>query len=138
MSLERRYGVRGHNFDGVFFTEDPIEGGTVIGSVQAASNKQNTTLDALKSNMAAQAKRSGANVIASFKYAQKATVFSFSSTQWNASGVAVQMPPEILESPPSAPSPSPAASAHSGRCPMCMEEIHPEARKCKHCGEIFN
>ena len=134
MALEKRYGVRGHDFDGVFFTEDTIEGAASLGSVQAVSNRQNMSLDSLKSSMARDAKAKGGNVVSSFKYAQKGTVFSFSSTQWNASGIVMRLS-ETEHADTVAP--EPAASAHAGRCPMCMEEIHPEARKCKHCGEVF-
>lgn len=91
MALQKRFGVRGHDFDGVFFTEDTIEGAASLGTVQAVSNRQNTSLDSLKSSMARDAKSKGGNVVSSFKYGQKGTVFSFSSTQWNASGVVMRL-----------------------------------------------
>jgi len=134
MSLQKRYGVRGHDFDDVFFTEDTIESAVTLGMVQAVSNKQNTSLDALKNTMAKEAKSKGGNVISSLKYGQKGTIFSFSSTQWNALGVVnwlvgIAATDEI--------STEMSPSVKTGRCPMCMEEIHRDARKCKHCGEVF-
>jgi hypothetical protein len=134
MPLEKRYGVRGHDFDGIFFTEDSLESAVTLGMVQAVSNKQNTSLDALKSTMARDAKSKGGNVVSSFKYGQKGTAFSFSSTQWNASGVVnLLVDNEATDNISTEMSPS----VKAGQCPMCMEEIHPDARKCKHCGEIF-
>lgn len=85
--------------------------------------------------MASDAKKRGGNVIANFRYAQKATVFSFSSTQWNASGTIMGVPQEVDSTDAAADATSDTATK---RCPMCAEEIRSEARKCKHCGEIFS
>jgi hypothetical protein len=90
VSRFERYGVMGTEADGVFFTEATVSGATVLGNVKASSNRQNTSLDALKQDLARQVKALGGNCCVEFKYAQKATVFSFSSTQWNASGRAAR------------------------------------------------
>lgn len=90
MSRFELYGVMGTEADGVFFTEAMVPGATVLGRVKATSNRQNTSLDALKQDLARQVKAEGGNCCVEFRYAQKATIFSFSSTQWNASGRAAR------------------------------------------------
>lgn len=132
--MQKRYGHRGHDLDRVFFTEDTIESAATLGGVQAVSNKQNTSLDALKSNMARDTKSKEGNVVSSFKYGQYGTVFFFSSTQWNTSGVVKRVVDNAAADQVST---EMNQSVLTGRCPICMKEIHPDARKCKHCGEIF-
>lgn len=85
-----RYGRKGTEHDEIFFTEGVIENGAGLGIVEAVSNKQNAPLDELKADLAKKVKAAGGNALDSFKYVQKGTVFSFSSTQWRASGRAVK------------------------------------------------
>jgi hypothetical protein len=85
-----KYGRKGTEHDGIFFTEGVIEGGSNLGIVEAVSNQQNMSLDKLKSDLAAKVKSKGGNALDEFKYVQKGTVFSFSSTQWRASGRAIK------------------------------------------------
>lgn len=91
MARIERYGVLGTEHDGIFFTESALDIGQSFGQVKAVSNRQNTSLDSLKSKLARQAMAKDCNCIASFKYSQRATVFSFSSTQLTATGTAVRM-----------------------------------------------
>lgn len=100
----QRFGRKGTEFDGVFFTEGPIVGGTKLGELKAESRKQNTNLDELKQQLASQVKRLGGNALENFNYVQQGTVMSFSSTRWRATGTAVratddvpsQMPPPTI------------------------------------------
>lgn len=100
----QRYGRKGTEFDGVFFTEGPIVGGVKLGELKVESRKQNTNLDELKQQLASQVKRLGGNALEHFNYVQQGTVFSFSSTRWRATGTAVratedaypQMPPPSI------------------------------------------
>lgn len=85
-----KYGRKGTEHDGIFFTEGVIENGNNLGVVEAISNQQNMSLDKLKSDLAAKVKAKGGNALDEFKYVQKGTVFSFSSTQWRASGRAIK------------------------------------------------
>lgn len=84
-----RYGRKGTEFDGVFFTEGPIEHGVRLGELKAESRKQNTNLQELKRDLAAQVKRLGGNALENFNYVQQGTFFSFSSVRWRATGTAV-------------------------------------------------
>ena len=85
-----RYGRKGTEHDGIFFTEGVIEGSSVVGDVEAISNRQNVPLDELKTALAAKVKAAGGNALDNFKYVQKGTIWSFSSTQWKATGRAVK------------------------------------------------
>ncbi len=86
----QKYGRKGTEFDGIFFTEGPIVGGTKLGDLKAESRKQNTNLDELKQQLAAQVRSLGGNALENFNYVQQGTVFSFSSTRWRATGTAVR------------------------------------------------
>ena len=81
-----KFGRKGTEVNGVFFTEGPIETGEVLGQAEAISNRQNTSLDELKEKLAIQVVNKGGNALDSFKYVQKGTAFSFSSTSWKATG----------------------------------------------------
>jgi len=85
-----RFGRKGTEHDGIFFTEGVIENGSNLGNVETISNRQNVPLDELKTALAAKVKALGGNALDEFKYVQKGTVFSFSSTQWKASGRAIK------------------------------------------------
>lgn len=86
-----RFGRKGTECDGIFFTEGPISGGTRLGSLMVESRKQNTSLDELKRELAAKVRNLGGNALDEFNYVQQGTVFSFSSTRWRASGNAVRI-----------------------------------------------
>jgi hypothetical protein len=100
----QRYGRKGTEFDGVFFTEGPILEGEKLGDLKVESRKQNTNLDELKQQLAQKVKNLGGNALENFNYVQQGTVLSFSSTRWRATGTAVratdsssqQMPPPII------------------------------------------
>jgi hypothetical protein len=81
-----KFGRKGTDVNGIFFTEGPIEVGEVLGLAEAISNKQNASLDELKEKLAIQVVNKGGNALDTFKYVQKGTVFSFSSTSWKATG----------------------------------------------------
>lgn len=117
-------GLSGHVFEGVFFSEQGVLGVPVLVQCTASSNVQNTHIDQLKRQLAAQARAAGANTIINFKYAQKANFMSMSSVTWNASGDAVFL------------GPAPAASAGEGRfCGNCSAEVSQDAKFCRSCGQ---
>ena len=86
-----KYGRKGTEVDGIFFTEGKISGANILGQAKASSDRQNITLDKLKSDLAAEVKAKGGNALDNFKYVQKATVFSFSSVRWETSGRIVRI-----------------------------------------------
>jgi hypothetical protein len=81
-----RYGRKGTDLDGIFFTEGEIAGAQVIGDAKVSSDRQNISLEKLKADLAAEIKAKGGNALDNFKYVQKASAFSFSSTRWVATG----------------------------------------------------
>lgn len=85
-----RYGRKGTDHDGIFFTEGIISSGSRIRDLQVESRKQNVNLDQLKTELAKQVKQLGGNALDNFNYVQQGTVFSFSSTRWRVSGTAVR------------------------------------------------
>ena len=85
-----RFGRKGTEKDGIFFTEGPIESGVKLGELTVESRRQNVNLDQLKSELAKKVKSLGGNALENFNYVQQGTIFSFSSTRWRASGVAVR------------------------------------------------
>lgn len=91
MTRFERYGVLGTEKDGVFFTEAVIPNARPLGTVKASTDRQNATLDVVKANLASQVRAKGGNCLMEFKYAQKATIFSFSSTQLYATGQAADV-----------------------------------------------
>lgn len=95
--MEIRFGLQGYSHNGIFFTESPAPHGKSKGAVKASSGQQNFNIDKLKSRLAADAKRRGANAVVEFQYAQRANWLTFSSTEWRAQGVAMllvdQAPP---------------------------------------------
>ena len=72
-----RYGRKGTEYDGVFFTEGPITVGAKLGELKVESRKQNTNLEELKKQLASEVKRLGGNALENFKYVQQGTVMSF-------------------------------------------------------------
>jgi len=88
--LIERFGRKGTEYDGVFFTEGPIPVGVKLGELKVESRKQNTNLEELKKQLASQVKRLGGNALENFNYVQQGTVLSFSSTRWRATGTAVK------------------------------------------------
>lgn len=72
------------------FNPEKIEFGSNMGNVEAMLNRQYIPLDELKTALAAKVKAAGGNALDSFKYFQKGTVWSFSSTQLKATGRAMK------------------------------------------------
>lgn len=85
-----KYGRKGTDVDGIFFTEGEIDAARVIGDAKVSSDRQNISLEKLKKDLAAEVKAKGGNALDRFKYVQKASAFSFSSTRWVATGRIVQ------------------------------------------------
>lgn len=122
-------GAMGRPHKGVFFTEGTPEGAEYFGHCSTTSDVQNTNIETLKDRLAEQVIKQGGNVLANFKYSQRATVWSFSSVRWEASGTAAKV--DSIEHDASS-GPLPGATK---QCPACAETILAAAKKCKHCGE---
>ena len=116
-------GLSGHTFEGVFFSEQGVTGVSVLRHCSASSNVQNTHIDKLKRQLVAQAQAVGANAIVNFTYAQRATVFSFSSVTWEATGDAVFIP-----------SPEGTGLGAPNECASCGYALSPSAKFCRGCG----
>jgi hypothetical protein len=118
-------GLSGHEFDGVFFTEQSIIGVPSLKKCSAVSNVQNTHIDKLKAQLAQQARAVGANAIVNFTYAQRANFFSFSSVSWEASGDAVRLPGQT-------------DTGATKACGSCGGPLSAAARFCRACGSPVN
>ncbi len=97
MTVER-YGVRGSEADGVFFTEAPsIAGARVLGEVNVKIGGQNKDIRDIKRELAKRVRQKGGNALVAFKYGQHGNSWwqSFGlvdSEHWYGSGVAVVAP----------------------------------------------
>lgn len=97
--MAERSGLTGNEFDGVFFSELLAPPGTSqLGTVLVTINRQNANLLEVKSRMAADAKRMGANAIVGFKYGQRSHkwwqlifTFKWDSEGWFGEGTAVRL-----------------------------------------------
>ena len=81
-----RFGRKGTELKGIFFTEGQISSAIIRGDGLASSDRQNISIEMLKEMLADQAIAQGANAVDNWKYVQKATVWSFSSTRWVMTG----------------------------------------------------
>ncbi len=81
-----KFGRKGTELKGIFFTEGKIESARFMGDGLASSDRQNISIEMLKEMIADQALAQGANAVDNWKYVQKATVWSFSSTRWTMTG----------------------------------------------------
>lgn len=84
--MKERFGRKGTEVKGIFFTEGQFDNCTFISDAATTSQQQNISLDILKERLADEAISKGANAIDNFKYVQKATIFSFSDTKWVVTG----------------------------------------------------
>ena len=85
-----KYGRKGTELKGVFFTEGEISSAKVVGQGSVTSDRQNISIEILKDKLAEQAIAHGANAIDNYKYVQKGSVWSFSSTRWVMTGRLLQ------------------------------------------------
>ena len=94
MTLER-YGVRGSEADGVFFTEAlAIDGARVLREVEVKIGGQNKDIRDIKRELAKKVVATGGNALVAFKYGQRGNSWwqsfgVFDSEHWYGSGVAV-------------------------------------------------
>jgi hypothetical protein len=90
-----RYGVRGSEAEGIFFTESTaIEGARVLGEVNVKVGGQNKDIRDVKRALAKEVLKKGGNALVAFKYGQQGNSWwqSFGlvdSEHWYGSGVAV-------------------------------------------------
>lgn len=85
-----RFGRKGTELRGIFFTEGQIASAKVLGDGSVSSDRQNISIELLKEKMADQALAKGANAVDNWKYVQKGSVWSFSSTRWVMTGRLLQ------------------------------------------------
>jgi hypothetical protein len=88
--LIEKFGRKGTELNGIFFTEGQIASAKVVGEGSVTSDRQNISIEILKEKLAAQAIAQGANAVDNYKYVQKGSVWSFSSTRWVMTGRFVQ------------------------------------------------
>lgn len=81
-----KYGRKGTELKGIFFTEGQISSAKVVGEGSVSSDRQNISIEILKEKLAEQAIAKGANAVDNWKYVQKGSVWSFSSTRWVMTG----------------------------------------------------
>lgn len=85
-----KFGRKGTEQKGIFFTEGQIASAKVLGEGSVTSDRQNISIEILKDRLADQAIAHGANAVDNYKYVQKGSVWSFSSTRWVMTGRLVQ------------------------------------------------
>lgn len=85
-----RFGRKGTELRGIFFTEGQIASAKVLGDGSVSSDRQNISIELLKEKMADQALAKGANAVDNWQYVQKGSVWSFSSTRWVMTGRLLQ------------------------------------------------
>jgi len=88
--LIEKFGIKGTELKGIFFTEGQIASAKVVGDGSVSSDRQNISIELLKAKMADQALAKGANAVDNWKYVQKGSVWSFSSTRWVMTGRLLQ------------------------------------------------
>jgi hypothetical protein len=88
--LIEKFGRKGTELNGIFFTEGQIASAKVVGEGSVTSDRQNISIEILKEKLAAQAIAQGANAVDNYKYVQKGSVWSFSSTRWVMTGRLLQ------------------------------------------------
>ena len=81
-----KFGRKGTELKGIFFTEGQIASAKVISDASVSSDRQNISIEILKEKLADQAIAQGANAVDNWKYVQKGSVWSFSSTRWVMTG----------------------------------------------------
>jgi hypothetical protein len=92
-----RFGLNGTETDGIFFTESHAPPGTsILYDISVRRNRQNSNLGEVKTLMAAEARRVGANAVVRFKYGQRSHkwweqmfTFRWDSESWFGEGQAV-------------------------------------------------
>jgi hypothetical protein len=89
--LIEKFGRKGTEFNGIFFTEGQIASAKVVGEGSVTSDRQNISIEILKEKLAAQEIAKGANAVDNYKYVQKGSVWSFSSTRWVMTGRLLQV-----------------------------------------------
>jgi len=92
--VEERAGVVGSVQDGIFFTESSTPTARSVGRVVVEVSRQNSNLFEVKTRMATQAQRLGANAISSFRYGQRAhrglsLLVKWDTESWYGEGIAV-------------------------------------------------
>ncbi len=88
--MVEKYGRKGTELKGIFFTEGQISSAKVVGDGSVSSDRQNISIEILKEKLAEQAIAKGANAVDNWKYVQKGAVWSFSSTRWVMTGRLLQ------------------------------------------------
>jgi hypothetical protein len=92
-----RYGVRGTEVDGVFFTEGNIAGARLTRHIKVEIARQNSNLVEVKRKMASQAAAAGTSVIMNFRYGQKKhqwwelLLLKWDTESWHGEGDAVAL-----------------------------------------------
>ena len=83
-----RYGVRGTEYDGIFFTEAAaVEGAQDLGPVKVKLGGQNKDLRHVKADLARRVREKGGNGLVQFEYGQRNTFLGYD--QWFGAGRAV-------------------------------------------------
>jgi hypothetical protein len=88
--LIEKFGRKGTELKGIFFTEGQIASAKVVGDGSVSSDRQNISIELLKEKMADQALAKGANAVDNWKYVQKGSIWSLSSTRWVMTGRLLQ------------------------------------------------
>ncbi len=96
--MEERNGVKGTLAEGIFFTEQPVAGATVIRHLHVEISRQNSNLIEVKRRLAAEVKACDGTALSNFRYGQKKhewweNVFSFKwdTESWHGEGDAIRI-----------------------------------------------
>ena len=96
--MDTKYGVRGNEFEGVYFTEQAVPGAHNIQHIQVELSLQNSNLNEVKRQLARKAKSLNANAVMNFRYGQKAHpwweqlfTFKWDTESWHGEGDAIRI-----------------------------------------------
>jgi len=96
--METRHGVKGAEYEGVFFTEGTIVGASPIRHLFVEISRQNANLRDVKSRLVSQARGIQANGLMNFRYGQRShpwwklvLTFKWDTESWYGEGDAVRL-----------------------------------------------
>jgi hypothetical protein len=97
--MEDLDGARGTFYDGIFFTEEPMEHCRLSSKpVKVEISRQNSNLQQVKQQLAQRVRKAGGNALVGFRYGQRShsivkqvLTFKWDTESWHGSGYAARM-----------------------------------------------
>lgn len=96
--MQTRFGVKGTECNGIFFTEHAISGAKIIRHLKVEISRQNSNLAEVKEKLASEANSIRADAVMNFRYGQKKHewwelifTFKWDTESWHGEGDAVKI-----------------------------------------------